>query len=189
MPISKCPPRRAASSYATTRTRSASTNNDSRRIAALEIDPQKGKNAPRYCDLVMRFLPDLARTEHEGAKRAATMQRADTAYHDRDLDTLRALEHEPAYVDPEFDARPIGEKVIWAIREMTRVFDLRMAISRESTDLRLSDTFTAWNRFAAEDDAIGRLVRQLEEELTSARAQLVASTETRNERVHDRAHE
>ncbi len=143
----------------------------------------------RYCDLVMRFLPDLARTEHEGAQRAATMQRADTAYRDHDLDALRALEHEPAYVDPEFDARPMAEKIVWAIREMTRVFDLRMAISRESTDLRLSNTFGTWNRSRSEDDAIGRLKREIEGELQSARTKLAASTELSRELGHDRARE
>lgn len=155
-----------------------------------ELDPEKREELRRrYCDLVMRFLPDLARTENEGAQRAATMQRADTAYYDHDLDTLRALEYEPAYTDPEFDARQIAEKVIWAVREMTRVFDLRMAIGRESTDLRLSDTFGAWNQSRSEEDSIGRLVQQIEQELVSARARLATSTETLHELVHGRAHE
>ncbi len=161
---------------------------EDRRFPAL--DPSEEEELRRrYAALVMRLHPDLARTEFEASAQRATMQRIDAAFRARDLDALRTLEHEPAYTDPEFDARPIDEQLVWAIREMTRVFDLRMTLGRELTDLRMNDTFKLWTQLRTEPDAIGRLAQEVEADIESARARLAASTETWRELTHHRTHE
>lgn len=143
----------------------------------------------RYCDLVMRFLPDLARTEAERAQWAPVMERADFAYRNRDLAGLRALEHEPAYADPVFDAQPVDEKLVWAIREMARVFDLRMEIGRETTDLRMGDTFKLWTQSRTEPDTIDQLVRQIEQELEAARTDFIASSALVRDLAREQGHD
>lgn len=151
-----------------------------------ELDPGEQDELRRhYCDLVMRFFPDLARTEWERTQWAPIMERADMAYRDRDLAGLRALEDHPPYVDPAFDTRPIDERIVWAIREMARVFDLRMELGRALTDLRMSETFKLWNQSRTEPNTIDQLVQQIGEALEIARSSSDALREIDRDKEHD----
>jgi len=82
-----------------------------------QLDAETADEVQRlYRELARRHHPDLARTDEERRRREPLMQRVNAAMHERDLDALRALALEAEAADPAFEARSLGEKLIWAIR-------------------------------------------------------------------------
>ena len=74
------------------------------------------------------------------------MQRVNAAFQDRDLAALRTLARESEFADPAFEAKSIGEKLVWAIREVARLDDLIAVIEAELASIRASDAYALWQR-------------------------------------------
>lgn len=131
-----------------------------------------------YRELAKRHHPDLARTEAERLRRAAMMQRVNAAFLERDLTALRALEHEAEVQDPAFEARSIGEKLVWAIREVARLDAVITDLDTELAAVQVSDTHGMWTRQEAGDRVIEILEDDLQRDLAAERdrlAELIAT--------------
>ncbi|MGH2531502.1 MAG: J domain-containing protein [Thermomicrobiales bacterium] len=131
-----------------------------------------------YRDLAKRYHPDLARTDAERRQRETIMQQVNAAFHDRNLDGLRGLFREAEVEDPAFEMRSIGEKLVWAIREVARLDEViadRMAVIAEA---RTSDTFQLLSRQQKDEAVIEMLESDLRRELAFSRdrlAELIAT--------------
>lgn len=123
-----------------------------------------------YRELAKRYHPDLARTDAERQRREAVMQRVNAAFQERNLEALRTLEHEAEIQDPAFEARSIGEKLVWAIREVARLDGVIAGLETDLAAVRASDTHGLWSR----EEAGERVIEMLEDDL---RRELVAERE------------
>ncbi len=112
-----------------------------------------------FRDLAKRFHPDLARTDAERQQREAIMKRVNAAFHERNIKGLESISAETAFEDAAFEARPIGEKLIWAIREVSRLDDLIASMGEEHQALIESDLARLWQRREDGDQVIERLER------------------------------
>lgn len=131
-----------------------------------------------YRELARRHHPDLARTEEERRRREPLMRRVNAAFRDRDLAALRALEPEAEADDPAFEARSLGEKLVWAIREVARLGGVVEELEAELVAVRASETHQLWRRQEAGEQVIEALEMDLREELGGVRdrlAELIAT--------------
>jgi hypothetical protein len=125
-----------------------------------------------YRELVKRFHPDLARTEEERRLRTEIMQRVNAAFHARDVSALEALVAEAEVSDPAFEARSIGEKLVWAIREVARLDGVIEGVTAELEGVRRSESHGLWLRHDQGEDVIERLETDLRQEIGSTRDRL-----------------
>lgn len=125
-----------------------------------------------YRELAKRFHPDLARTDLERQQREAVMKRINSAFHDRDVDNLQSLRNETEIEDASFESRSIGEKLVWAIREMNRLDDLIVSISSDIATLRTSDLASLWQRHQQGEGVLEKLERDLNRRIESNRQTL-----------------
>lgn len=123
-------------------------------------------------ELARRFHPDLARTDAERQQREEIMRRVNAAFHERDVNALQGLLAETDFDDPAFESRPIGEKLIWAIREVSRLDGLIESIVAEQQALMTSDLARLWQRHEAGENIIERLVHTIEHDINGARHHL-----------------
>ena len=138
-----------------------------------QLDAETADEVQRlYRELARRHHPDLARTDEERRRREPLMQRVNAAMHERDLDALRALALEAEAADPAFEARSLGEKLIWAIREVARLDEVIEALENELTAVRTSDTHELWSRQEAGERVIEALEADLSVELVQERDRL-----------------
>ena len=143
----------------------------------LEADAEEELNR-LYRELAKRYHPDLARTEEERRERGPMMQRVNAAVRERDLAALRALYREAEVADPAFEARSIGEKLVWAIREVARLDEVIAGLEAEIAAVRASDTHQMWRRQEAGERVIEALEADLKGELARERdrlAELIAT--------------
>ena len=134
--------------------------NEARRRPVLgEASAAKLKSL--YRELVKRFHPDLARTELERQKREAVMKRINAAFHDRDVGTLQSIMTETEFEDASFESRSVGEKLVWAIREVSRLDSLIADITSEIEILRASDLASLWGRHQTGEGVLEQLERDL----------------------------
>ena len=140
-----------------------------------------------YRDLAKRFHPDLARSEEERAERARTMQRVNAVFQERDLAALRSLTRESEFTDPAFEAKLIGEKLVWAIREVARLDDLIAAIEEDLVAIRATDTYALWQRQRDGEAVIENLSADISSELSQKRDLLAELIATYRQLVEQRA--
>jgi hypothetical protein len=131
-----------------------------------------------YRDLAKRFHPDLARTEMERGRRAAVMQQINQAFQDRNLAALRGLGQASEYDDPAFQMRSIGEKLVWAIREVARLDELARALEDEMIVITRTPTYQLWQRVDAGEAAVERMVQEIDRDVGIAQSRLEALIET-----------
>ncbi len=131
-----------------------------------------------YRDLAKRHHPDLARTETDRLRREVTMQRVNAAFRSRDLDALRTILQEAEVEDPGFEARSLGEKLIWAIREVARLDGVIADLEGQIANLRANDTFSLWSRAEAGEPVIAALEKDLQTEITTMRERLAVLIST-----------
>ena len=133
-----------------------------------QLDAEAAGEVQRlYRELARRHHPDLARTEDERRRREPLIQRVNAAMHERDLAALRALALEAEAADPAFEARSLGDKLVWAIREVARLDEVIGGLEAALAAARASDTHDLWNR----QEAGERVVEALEAGLTAELAQ------------------
>lgn len=139
-----------------------------------------------YRDLAKRFHPDLARTEVERQRRQPLMQRVNAAMRERDLSALWALLSEEEVTDDAFEARSVGEKLVWAIREIARLDEVIAGLQADLSALRSSESHSLWQREQDGEQVIARLEGDLRREIADANAQLVAVIATYRHLVEER---
>jgi hypothetical protein len=127
-----------------------------------------------YRELAKRFHPDLARTDVERQRRQPLMQQVNAAMRERDLSTLRALLSEVEVTDVTFEARSIGEKLVWAIREISRLEEVIAGLQDALSELRSSESHSLWQREKDGELVITRLEDDLRREITEVNDRLAA---------------
>ncbi len=144
-----------------------------------ELDPDaQAVIKSLYRELAKRYHPDLARTEEERRYREAVMQRVNAAFGQRDIATLQAVGQEVDVDDPAFEARSVGEKLVWAIREVARLDDLVTELDGELRGVQASDTYGLWRRQDSGEAVIEALENDLQDQLAATRdrlAELIAT--------------
>jgi hypothetical protein len=136
------------------------------------------QHAPHVRSLKQIDPTDLARSEEERIERERTMQRVNAAFQGRDLAALRSLTRESEFSDPAFEAKSIGEKLVWAIREVARLDDLIAAIEVDLAAIRATDTYALWQRQRDGEPVIENLSADISSELSRKRdllAELIAT--------------
>jgi hypothetical protein len=106
------------------------------------------------------------------------MQRVNAAMRERDLTAMRTLLSEAEVTDVAFEARSIGEKLVWAIREIARLDEVIAELERDLATLRNSDSHGLWHRQESGEQVIERLTADLKRDLASAQSQLAALVST-----------
>ncbi|HET8522916.1 MAG TPA: J domain-containing protein [Thermomicrobiales bacterium] len=127
-----------------------------------------------YRDLAKRYHPDLARTAEERLHRETIMQRVNAAFAARDVDALRDLMREAEVADESFEARSMGEKLVWAIREVARLDEVIAGVEKELAAVRRSEIHQLWRRQEGGEPAVERLETDLRAELERLRERLAA---------------
>lgn len=131
-----------------------------------------------YRTLARRFHPDLARTEEERRRRGIVMRRVNAAFRDRDVEGLRAISREQEVEDPSFEARPLGDRLVWAIREVARLDGAISDLEAQLAACRMSDTHDLWTRATGGEDVMERLDRDLRAQVAVERERLAVLVAT-----------
>lgn len=139
-----------------------------------------------FRELAKRFHPDLARTEDERRKREPLMQRVNAAMHDRDLARLRQLFGEAEVSDAAFETRSLGDKLVWAIREVARLDQVIQELEQELASLRSSESHALWQREEYGERVIERLRRELQGNIEEAQRELATLISTYRNLVETR---
>lgn len=102
------------------------------------------------------------------------MQQVNAAMRERDFAALRVLLSEAEVTDVAFEARSVGEKLIWAIREIARLDAAIADLESDLAALRASESYGLWRREEAGEGVIERLAKDLRRELATAQEELAA---------------
>lgn len=97
-----------------------------------------------YRGLARRFHPDLAEDDEDMARRQEVMLRINAAWHEQDLDALRALEHETAHEAGRSQRSPLAHRIPWLRQECVQLDRRIEALGSQLQALRASDTFPLW---------------------------------------------
>lgn len=130
-----------------------------------------------YRELVKRFHPDLARTEVERQQREAVMKRINAAFHERDVGQLRSLLDETEIEDAAFEFRSTADKLVWAIRELSRLDGVIADMTGEIETLKASDLAVLWQRCQTGERVLEFLERDLNQRIEVRRRVLQGWTE------------
>lgn len=125
-----------------------------------------------YRALAKRYHPDLARSEDERLRRAPLMQRVNAAMRERDLEALRTLSREAEVNDPAFEARSVGERLVWAIREVARLDGVIAALEADLGAVRASETYALWQRQNSGEAVLETLEIELRTQISAERARM-----------------
>ncbi len=125
-----------------------------------------------YRDLARRYHPDLTRTDVERRRREPLMQRVNAAMREHDVAALRDLFRQAEVTDPAFEARTIGEKLVWAIREDARLDGVIADLEGELTAVRASETHHLWYRQQSGEAVIELLERDLKAKIATEQDRL-----------------
>ena len=131
-----------------------------------------------YRDLAKRFHPDLAKTDDERRERERVMQQVNAAFVDRSLDALRDLLSQAEIEDESFAQRSIGDKLVWAIREVSRLDALLASIQAEHQAVQATDSYALWSRQQAGEQVLELLEEDLSREIEPLRDQLATLIST-----------
>lgn len=115
-----------------------------------------------YIDLAKRLHPDLARNDEDRVRRERIMQRVNEAFRLRDLAGLRAVHLESIADDPNWETRPVTDRLAWADQELRRLEtalgEARGGLSR----LRGGELFRLYTRHEAGDPVFDDLKVRIE---------------------------
>lgn len=125
-----------------------------------------------FRDLAKQFHPDLARTVAERQYREIIMKRINEAFHNRDIAALQSISADAAFEDAAYDEKTIGEKLVWAIREVSRLDALITSITEERGALIKSELGQLWQRQESGENIIERIEREVRGDIDAARERL-----------------
>jgi hypothetical protein len=97
-----------------------------------------------YRRLARLCHPDLATSDADRTRRQELMHRINAAWHDRDIDALREIEHDRIGTVGWSALRGWAERLVWARRELVRLDARIIALTERLQSLRSSDTFPLW---------------------------------------------
>jgi hypothetical protein len=131
-----------------------------------------------FRELAKRFDPDLARTDGEQTERTRIMQQVNAAFHARDMAALRALISQEDVDDWGYASLSIGEKLVWAIREIARLDALQHRLVTELHQLRSCSLGVLWTRRENGEDPLSRLETEVRRQVQIATAKLADAIKT-----------
>ncbi len=153
-----------------------------------QLDAQAEDEIRRlYRDLARRYHPDLARTDEERRRREPLMQRVNAAMRERDVAALRDLFRQAEVTDPTFEARTIGERLVWAIREVARLDGVIADLETELAAMQANETYQLWNRQQSGENVLQILETDLMAQLATERDRLAELIATYRHLVDRRA--
>jgi hypothetical protein len=79
---------------------------------------------------------------------------------------------EAEVTDESFERRSMGEKLVWAIREMARLDEVVVGLEKELATVRGSETHQLWHRQEGGEAVVERLESDLRGELEKLRERL-----------------
>ena len=153
-----------------------------------QLDTQAQDEIRRlYRDLARRHHPDLARTDEERRQCEPLMQRVNAAMRERDVAALRDLFRQAEVTDPAFEARTIGEKLVWAIQEVARLDDVIAGLEADLAAARESETHQLWCREQNGEHVLQVLEADLTAQIATERDRLAELIATYRHLVDRRA--
>lgn len=121
-----------------------------------------------YLDLARRFHPDLAATDEQRRECQDMMSRVNTAWHDRDLATLRSISQDMIGDEIGHNRISYQQRCIWAQRECVRLDEQIRHLTGRLAALRASETFPLWFNPALGRSVIDRRVATLRIDIANA---------------------
>ena len=115
-----------------------------------------------YIDLAKRLHPDLARDDEDRQRRERIMQRVNEAFRLRDLAGLRAVHLESIADDPNWESRPVTDRLAWAEQEMRRLEQALGEARNGLSRLRGGELYRLYTRHEAGDPVFDDLRTRIE---------------------------
>lgn len=115
-----------------------------------------------YIDLAKRLHPDLARDDEDRQRRERIMQRVNEAFHLRDLAGLRAVHLESIAEDPNWEKRPVTDRLDWAEAELQRLDQALAEVRASLARLRGGELYRLYTRYESGDPVFSDLKTRLE---------------------------
>ena len=125
-----------------------------------------------YRELVKRFHPDLSKTEDERLQREMVMKKVNAAFHERDIQRLQVIALEYQVDESAFESKSIGEKLVWAIREISRLDVIIASLLEERRELESTELSVLWTHHQADENVFERLEQGLAYRIKMKREQL-----------------
>lgn len=125
-----------------------------------------------YLELVKRFHPDLSKTEDERLQREMVMKDVNAAFRERDIERLQAIGNEHQVDETAFESKSIGEKLVWAIREISRLDEIIDSVIIEKRELESTELAVLWARRESGETVLEQLERELDHRITARRERL-----------------
>lgn len=132
-------------------------------------DVSMGTLRTLYLELVKRFHPDLSKTEEERLQREAVMKEVNAAFHERNIEQLQTIGTQHHVDETAFESKSIGEKLVWAIREISRLDDLIEEIQAQRAILQESELARLWSLYETEKHPLDHLEDDLRSQLDQKR--------------------
>lgn len=135
-------------------------------------DDQEARLRRLFRELAKRFHPDLATSDDERAERTRRMQAVSDAFHRRDVDALERLALSDDIGSITFDYLSIAEKLVWAIREVSRLDQLLQSLGHELEQLSHSAMFRLLQEQRAGKEPLVQLEAEAKRKRLLAQAKL-----------------
>lgn len=141
--------------------------------AAQLSDTDESELRRTYRELARRNHPDLVQDATERERREQRMVRINTAYRERDVDTLRQLLTLSATGDdtPDQTRSPV-ERLAWATAELARLDDVVGSLRRDLVIIQESPTHELWRRFQCEPRMLDEMADQVTAQIAEAQSRL-----------------
>lgn len=134
--------------------------------AKPELDEADAVEIKRiYRDLAKKHHPDFAIDEQDRLEREASMQKINAAFADRDMSSLRSMKESLRDHLAAFEKLSIGEKLVWAIREVSRLRTQLDTLKNDKLVLVESTTGKSYHIHFHERDVIAPVKSDLQDQI------------------------
>ncbi|CAA9573877.1 MAG: hypothetical protein AVDCRST_MAG33-2828 [uncultured Thermomicrobiales bacterium] len=126
-----------------------------------------------YRELARRNHPDLVQDPAERELRERRMVRINTAYRERDLESLRTLlTLSPSSDDSPDASRTPAERLAWATAELSRLDDVVGTLRRDLAIVQETPAHELWLRSKTEPGLLDEMASQVAVQISDAQARL-----------------
>ena len=125
-----------------------------------------------YLELARRYHPDLAQSDDDRAKRQEMMLKVNQAFHDRDLETLVAIQRDAEAADGPHRLPTVAARLAWSLRELDRLDGVIGDLNEELATIRASESGRLWRSLASGEPVFDRLGVDIRTELNRQRTRL-----------------